>query len=197
VAAAALLAARAQAEAARGERARWDATVEVVVARDDLAPGDRATGDDLAVELRPAALVPDDALRALPDLPAVVGQAIASGEVVIGRRLGPEGTAASLPAGHAAVTISVSGRLPALSPGDRVDLLAAPPAVEPGSAAPRATLVARDAVVLEADDGGDDGLLASTGSGSSVTVAVADGDLGTAAAAALAGPVAVAVRSGS
>lgn len=179
-------------------RDRWETGREVVVARHRLQVGDRITDDDVDVQRRPAALVPEGALREL-HRPVVVTTDIAGGEPVLQMRVGDTvAGSGAVPAGRSAMEISLAAPMPAVSAGDRVDVLASPTvgdpwgdpvgpvSASPTDHAPEAIVVARSAIVIDvADD--------ATANGS-ITVAVASEDVASTAAALLAGPVAVVLR---
>ena len=113
---------RATGEAA-AERSRWGDERTVVVALVDHEPGDR-----LRAELRrlPEAVVPDGALDELaPGATAV--SALAAGEVVLGRRVAPDGlslVAARLPDGTRGVAVPHGIAPLPVEVGDTVDVLA-------------------------------------------------------------------------
>jgi len=102
--------------AAVAERERWGVRVPVVVAAVDHEPGDPLRG---AVELRPAATVPEGALAALED-GAVVARWIGAGEIVLAARLAPAGLS------------PIAGRLPPRTRGVAVPIGIAPLPVEVG-----------------------------------------------------------------
>jgi hypothetical protein len=109
--------------AAADERARWGVRRAVLVARHDLAPGDALR--DVEVRMVPAALVPRGAARDASDRTVVAW--IGAGEIVLARRLAPDGlsaTAARLPRGTRGVAVP-QGQAPLpVEVGDRVDLVA-------------------------------------------------------------------------
>jgi Flp pilus assembly protein CpaB len=121
--------------------------MEIVVATRDLAPGVELTADDLRLENRSSATVPDGSQS---DVGAVIGATLAGparrGEVLTDVRvLGPR--LAESVAGHDArivpLPLADSGLLDLVRPGDVVDVLAA------GSDADaQPQLVATDAVVV-------------------------------------------------
>lgn len=111
------------ADAAATERDRWGVQVRVAVASTDHDAGEplRAT-----LELRPAALVPDDALTSVPD--AVTSAWIGEGEIVLASRVVPGGLsplAARLPPGTRGVAVPPGMAPLPVSVGDRVDVLGA------------------------------------------------------------------------
>ena len=122
---------------------------EVVVTTRDLSPGVELTTDDVRLENRAAASVPDGSRT---DLDAVVGTTLAGparrGEVVtdvrlLGPRLaesaaGPDARIVPLPLADAALVDLVR-------PGDVVDIVAAPASATPAT---EARLIATDAVVV-------------------------------------------------
>ncbi len=128
----------------------------VVVAVHDLGPGTALTGDDVALRVLPAGILPDGAVTALD---AVVGATLAGpsrrGEVLTDARvLGPR--LAGLVAGPDPRTVPVhpadGAVLDVIRPGDVVDVLGAPSAER--DARPR--LLAADAVVVLVSKAGDD-----------------------------------------
>lgn len=99
-----------------------DASVAVLAARDDLAPGDRIDADDLvetSARLADAALYLD--LGDVPDEGLIVTRAIGAGELVAVTAVGSAaGTRL------ASVVVTVNGQLPAaVAAGSTVDLWAA------------------------------------------------------------------------
>lgn len=122
----ALDAGRAAAEA----RSAWGDSVDAAVAVHDLEVGDVVGDDDVLVEPRPRAMVPEGALDEEP-IGRVVVAPVLAGEVVPARRVAPDGlrgTSALVPAGHRAVAVPLETGLGVVSPavrvGDRVDVLA-------------------------------------------------------------------------
>lgn len=129
---------------AQADARRFGAPVEVAVARVDLAPG-MAAGPD-TVELRPwpEALVPEGALRSVPD-GLVVSQVVLAGEPLVERRLTDGGL---VPAGSRALALPTGPGALGVRPGDRVDVLATfDPLVAPEGQDPTVT-VARAATVV-------------------------------------------------
>ncbi|GAB3240355.1 SAF domain-containing protein [Mycolicibacterium hippocampi] len=122
---------------------------EVVVTTRDLSPGSELTADDVRVESRAAASIPDGSRT---ELDAVVGTTLAGparrGEVVtdvrvLGPRLaesaaGPDARIVPLPLADAALVDLVR-------PGDVVDIVAAPTSAAPAT---EARVIATDAVVV-------------------------------------------------
>lgn len=122
---------------------------EVVVTTRDLSPGSELTADDVRVESRAAASIPDGSRT---DLDGVVGTTLAGparrGEVVtdvrvLGPRLaesaaGPDARIVPLPLADAALVDLVR-------PGDVVDIVAAPTSAAPAT---EARVIATDAVVV-------------------------------------------------
>jgi Flp pilus assembly protein CpaB len=108
---------------ATAERARWGHDVPAVVA---LA--DHDVGDALRVEVRllPRAVVPEDALTAVPPGGRAV-VALAAGEVVLARRVAPDGlslVAARLPSGTRGIAVPHGVAPLPVEVGDVVDVLA-------------------------------------------------------------------------
>jgi pilus assembly protein CpaB len=132
-AAAAGAAAQAAAVAADAEAARaaWGDTLEVVVAVRDLPAGRRLATGDVRVEARPVAVIPAEAVRAIP-AGATLRALVVAGEVLVDSRVAPaglSGVAALVPEGWRAVAVPTSGAgfgspAPPLHVGDRVDLVA-------------------------------------------------------------------------
>jgi Flp pilus assembly protein CpaB len=141
---------------ADAERVRqaWGTTEAVVVARRPLVAGTPIDGGDVELVDRPRALVPEGALRDLPD-GQVAATSIAAGEVVVAARLAPlglRGLAATLPAGARAVAIPVEpGLAPPVAVGDRVDVLVAL-APEAAGGRPPGFVVAAGALVVAVDE---------------------------------------------
>jgi Flp pilus assembly protein CpaB len=146
---------------AGAEQRRWGATRPVVVATDDLWPGDVVSASVVAVRDLPAAAVPDAALADAP-VGATVRQPILAGEPVAAVRLAPAGltgAAALVPAGHRAVAVPVDTTgAPPLGVGDVVDVVTVVPSTGSGPPAgpargdePAFTLAAGADVVAVAD----------------------------------------------
>lgn len=112
------------------EQERWGATRPVVVAVDDLMPGDVVGATHVEVRDLPVALVPDAVLADDPT-GATVRHPILAGEPVVATRLAPEGlagAAALVPAGHRAVAVPVGPTgAPPLAVGDLVDVVTVVP----------------------------------------------------------------------
>jgi Flp pilus assembly protein CpaB len=126
-------------ERAEDVRRSWGRGAHVLVATDDLQPGDRLGPENTRLALHPAPLVPPNALTALPRA-ARVAEAVHTGEVVREERLAPSGTsalAARLPAGTRAVAVpSEPGTTPPLVVGDLVEVLVALAPEAAGAGAP-------------------------------------------------------------
>jgi Flp pilus assembly protein CpaB len=137
-------------------RAGWGATEAVVVVEHARRAGDELRPGDVTVVERPRAMVPADALEALPPGAALRADVVA-GEVLVASRLAPSGltgVAAMLPPGTRAVAIPTeAGLTPPLAPGDRVDVLVALPAEAAGDGPP-GFAVATGALVVAVDDAG-------------------------------------------
>jgi Flp pilus assembly protein CpaB len=137
---------RAQRQAAE-LRAGWGEAVPVLVARQDLGPGDPLDDSTLVPGLLPRAAVPPGALGALPGAGAVARAAIPAGEVVHESRVAGagEGPAGLLPAGTVGVTVPLdagTATVLGLAAGRWVDLLVADPVSgQPGVAATGALVV--------------------------------------------------------
>ena len=109
----------------------------VLVATRDLYPGQPLEADDLRRRTVPEDLVPAGAL----DTPGgVLASTLPAGAIATDRHLGEGGWAAALAPGRAAVAVPTE-RLPALTPGTRVELVSAD---HDG----RGVVLGRDGVVL-------------------------------------------------
>jgi Flp pilus assembly protein CpaB len=148
---------------AGAEQRRWGTTRSVVVATDDLWPGDVVSGSAVAVRDLPEASIPASALADEP-VGRTVRQPILAGEPVVAARLAPDGltgAAALVPAGHRAVAVPVAATgAPPLGVGDAVDVVtvvpstgAGPPVAGPAGRSddPAVTLADRAAVVAVDD----------------------------------------------
>ncbi len=120
----------------------------VVIAARDLSPGVTLTADDVALQTRPAATLPDGTESALDGFigttltgPARRGEVLTDARI-LGSRLA--GLTAGPDARVVPLSLADSAVLNLLRPGDVVDVLGAPSPA--GDAAPR--LVATDAVVV-------------------------------------------------
>ena len=134
--------------------AAWGARVPVLVATRDLAAGALLDAGNTRVDKRPGALVPHEAVRALPD-DRRLAEAVYAGEVVREERLAPgrpSEVAARVPAGTRAMAIPVEpGQMPQVAIGDRVDLLVALPP-EVAGAGPPGFALATDVLVVDVND---------------------------------------------
>jgi Flp pilus assembly protein CpaB len=116
-----------QVRSATAVRERWGPTVPVLVATSALAPGEVPNGDGVRTVDWPAALAPTGALEQLPrqralGSPVPAGQVLVSSQFAEPRR-GP--WAAQLDRDEAAVRVPLPAPLSGLTPGDRVDVVAA------------------------------------------------------------------------
>ncbi len=145
-----------------GARRAWGEGRTVLVAADDIAPGD-AIADHVEAATRPAPVVPDAALRELPD-DAVARQHVAAGEVLVGPDVAPRaGPQALIPPGW--LGVAVAEAVPSgARPGDRVR------AVSSG------VVVATDGLVVDA---GEAALVVAVPAGDAAAVAAGStaGDL--------------------
>lgn len=108
----------------RDRREAWGALLPVLVARHDLPPGQAVTADDVFIEERPAALVPDAALHHADALTSTTRtwQWVAAGEALTSHDLtATSSPAARLPAGTRGVMVGSNG-LPVVA-GDGVELV--------------------------------------------------------------------------
>lgn len=134
--------------------AAWGARVSVLVATRDLAAGAVLDAGNTRVDHHPEPLVPDGAVRALPD-DGRLAEPVYAGEVVREERLAPgrlSEVAARVPSGTRAMAIPVEpGQAPALGVGDRVDVLVALPP-EMAGAGPPGFALATDVLVVDVGD---------------------------------------------
>ena len=137
-----------QADAAR---AAWGQSTAVVMARRDLAAGERLDRESTEVVDHPGPLVPADALTRLP-ADARLTQPVYEGEILRSERLAPAGAsavAARLPEGTRAVAVPTDpGTTPPLEVGDRVDVLVAM-AAEAAGGGPPSFALATDVEVVD------------------------------------------------
>lgn len=152
----------------------------VVVAARDVVPGTALTASDVRVRHWPVILLPagtaqraDDVLGREPLVPLPAGAA------VLDVQLAGERFAAAVPDGAVVVPVRLADPavVALLRPGDRVDL------VRPLQAGPP-EVVARRALVVQADAGAAAGLLDLGGAEQSLVVVAVDADEGRALAAA-------------
>jgi Flp pilus assembly protein CpaB len=129
-----------------------DDRTEVVVAARDLRPGSALTSDDVRLEKRLAATVPDGSQT---DPGAVVGSTLAGparrGEVLTDVRLLGSRLAESTAGPGARIVplhLADGALIDLVRVGDVVDVLAAPANESPGAAATPSKVVATDAVVV-------------------------------------------------
>ena len=113
-------------QGAEDAAAAWGDRVPVLVATRDLGAGERLDAGNTRLEEQPAPLVPEGALKQLPDGRRLSAPVFA-GEVLRAERLAPAGrspVAARLPDGTVAVAVPVEpGLVPPLVVGDHVDVL--------------------------------------------------------------------------
>ena len=122
-------------------RSPWGAGRTVLVAGRDLAPGATLRAADVHTERWPAAILPPDALTAVPaEDDALLALGAPAGTVLTERHLAADGLAAHLGADRAAVPVPRSEGLPVRA-GQLVDLVA-------GDGQGRGQVLARDARVL-------------------------------------------------
>lgn len=166
-------------------------TVPILVAAQDLAAGVTIDRASLRLADLPVADAPSGALHSsTAALGRTIGAPVRRGEAITDVRLvGPSLAAALAGPGAVAVPVRLSdvdtARL--LRPGDRLDVLAAPPRGEGGSA----RVVARDARVMAVPSVNPD----STADGALVVLATSANAARTLAAAATVGQVTVTLRS--
>lgn len=140
--------------AADDARAGWGSTRRVAVLAHDLPAGHRLTPDDVRLEDRPVALIPDGALAEVPPDATLASLGVRD-EVLVEERLAPAGMsslAASLPHGTRAVAVPVEpGFAPPVEVGDAVDLLVTV-APEVAGDGPPGFVLAEAAPVVAVDD---------------------------------------------
>ncbi|TVS89911.1 SAF domain-containing protein [Mycobacterium helveticum] len=133
-----------------------DDRAQVVVAAHDLTPGTALAADDLRLETRLHATIPDGSAA---DLNAVVGATLAGparrGEVLtdvrlLGSRLAEAAIGSKVGPGARIVPLRLAdgALLDVVRVGDVVDVLAAPAADSPATGQPVGKVVATDAVVV-------------------------------------------------
>lgn len=110
--------------AASAERARWGRATPAVVVVHEVAAGDPVRPSDLAVRSVPASLLPAGAAHRVPSS-GIAAVDLHAGEVLLTDRLagGRSVLAALLPRDARGIAVPNDSGL-ALSPGDRVDVLA-------------------------------------------------------------------------
>jgi Flp pilus assembly protein CpaB len=146
-------------ERASAAVARYGSPSTVVVARHEVAAGERVERGDVERRALPASFVPPGALRS-PPVGRVVVVALLPGQVVVARQLSPAGlspVAALVPDGRKAVAVPTGGLAPPLRRGDVVDVLvtvddgADPPTFPVAEGAP-VVHVNEDAVTVAVDE---------------------------------------------
>ena len=139
---------------AEAAEAAWGESMPVLVATDDLRPGDHLDGGNTRLDHQPAPLVPHGALTKVPD-DGRLAEPVYAGEVIRAERLAPPSVsalAARLPPGTRAMAVPVEpGSVPSLEVGDRVDVLVALAPEAAGDGPPGFTL-APAVLVVDVDD---------------------------------------------
>lgn len=129
---------------AQADARRFGAPVRVAVARVDLPPGAMAGPETVELRPWPSALVPEGALRRVPD-DLVVTQPVLGGEPLVESRVGSGGL---VPEGRRALALPTGPGALGVRAGDRVDVLATfDPLIAP-EAGDLTDTVARAAVVV-------------------------------------------------
>ncbi len=129
---------------AQADARRFGSPVDVVVARVDLEPGSVVGPRSAEVVPWPSTLVPEGALRQVPE-GLVVTQPVLAGEPLVERRVGEGGL---VPSGSRALALPTGPGALGVRPGDRVDVLATfDPLIAPEGEDPTVT-VARAATVV-------------------------------------------------
>ncbi len=149
--------------ALQAERESWEATVVAVeVVR--FVPAGGEVGRAVRLVERPAAVVPDGALVAIP-LDGLAAVDLVPGELVLAQRVRDAGEG-QLPAGTVAITIELDGEAALVAPGALVDVWAT------DAANFSSRRVVQAALVLQLDD-------------RDLTIAIPEGAAGTVAVASL------------
>lgn len=146
----------AERDALLAQRAAWESTVDVVEVVRFIPAGGEVSASAVRVVERPAAVVPDGALDAIP-VDALAAVDLVPGEIMLARRVRRAGEGL-LPAGTVAITIKILSEPLLIEPGSLVDLWVADGANFSGR------VVTRGVTVLEV-------------SGQSLTVAVRTDDV--------------------
>jgi Flp pilus assembly protein CpaB len=167
-------------------RERWEQERTVLVTTRAVGLGEAIDERNTELQVRPAGHVPDGALGRRPVRQHATSE-LSRGEILTETRVADR--AGGVPAGRAAVAVSVQSPAPRLGRGDHVQLLAvaSPPAPDdPGTEPLSARVVTDDAMALGSPEETDASL-------TTLTVAVPQRDVAEVAGAALAGPLAVVV----
>lgn len=107
---------------ARAVQARWGTVVDVVVVDRDVEFGGLVSDGRFALRQTPELLVPEDALRVLPDDDDSVLRALSVGDVVTERDLRSTRTGLVMPEGHRALSVPIDPTVPHVVAGDLVDV---------------------------------------------------------------------------
>jgi Flp pilus assembly protein CpaB len=169
-------------------RERWEQQRTVLVATRAVGLGEAIDEHNTELQARPAGHVPDGALGRRPPGRHATSE-LSRGEILTEARVADQ--AGSVPAGRAAVAVSVQSPAPRLGRGDHLQLLAiaAPEDLDGrGTGDSPARVVSHDAMALGSPEETDAAL-------STLTVAVPQADVAEVAGAALVGPLAVVVPS--
>ena len=135
---------------ARRSLARWGQTVDVVVATEVAAAGDRVGDLEFAVRPMPEAVVPDDALRRVPAGDERVVVPLHPGEVLVARHVASMRTnRLEVPVGTRAIGIPVDATTPVVHVGDLVDVILVADPFDPEG---RSFAVRPAAVVVDANE---------------------------------------------
>jgi Flp pilus assembly protein CpaB len=170
-------------------RERWARERTVLVATRPVGLGEAIDEHNTELQARPAGHVPDRALGRRPAHRHATGE-VSRGEILTEARVADR--AGGVPAGRAAVAVSVQSPAPRLGRGDHVQLLAVASPEAPddhGADGLPARVVAHDAVALGSPEETDAAL-------TTLTVAVPQAEVAEVAGAALVGPLAVVVPAG-
>jgi len=111
---------------ARDVQSTWGPTHEVVAVRIDVAAGEVVNVNDLLLVSRPARFSVDDVFVEIPLQSDIATRTLLAGEVVTRRDLRSTRAALGMPARHLAISLPTGPTVPAVKPGDIVDLYLVP-----------------------------------------------------------------------
>ena len=107
---------------ARRARTAWTTDVAVVVAKTDIDKGDTVTALNAELRTLPQAVIPSDALTALPE-GSTARVSLRANTLLAGSNLVPASESVDVPAGWRVVALPDDVSVPELAPGDRVDVV--------------------------------------------------------------------------
>lgn len=106
----------------RAVQQEWGTTLSVVVMASNALVGESTDEVDWRVETRPAAFVPADALRSLPERADVLVRALHAGDIATERDLRSTTPALAIREGRRAMSVPLDASVPRLHVGDVVEL---------------------------------------------------------------------------